>query len=85
MTQGGGLPREAAASERMRRPLFLCPEAEPGGEEDGLSHFVAHCRKNEDFEQKLCYFPLLQIKGGGGYNLKKCALHKKERKKDKKV
>ena len=46
----GGLPRKAAASERMRRPLFLCPGAEPGGEEDGLSHFVAYCCKIEDFE-----------------------------------
>ena len=46
----GGLPRKAAASERMRRPLFLCPGAEPGGEEDGLSHFAAYCCKIEDFE-----------------------------------
>ena len=81
----GGLPREAAASERMRRPLFLRPGAEPGGAEDGLPHFVAYCHKNEDFEPKISLsFPIANV-GGGGDNLKKCALHKKERKKHKKV
>jgi hypothetical protein len=37
----GGLPREAAASERMRRPLFLCPGEAPGGAGDGLQHIAA--------------------------------------------
>ena len=77
----GGLPREAAASERMRRPLFLCPEEAPGGAGDGLQHIAAKLRtlgKN--------FVIFLYCKdGGGGGDKKKSALHKKERKKHKKV
>lgn len=63
----GGLPREAAASERMRRPLFLRPGAEPGGAEDGLPHFVAYCRKIEDFKPEISLsFPIAKTVGGGG-------------------
>ena len=43
MTQGG-FPREAAASERMRRPLFLFSGEAPGGAGDGLQHIAAKMR-----------------------------------------
>ena len=58
----GGLPREAAASERMRRPLFLCLEAEPGGAGDGLQHIAA---KLNILSENFVIFPYCKYGGGG--------------------
>lgn len=49
MTQGGS-PGRLLHLSGCGGLFFLCPGAEPGGEEDGLSHFVAYCCKIEDFE-----------------------------------
>lgn len=61
----------------------------PGGStrrgRDEVCRILLHiAAKMRILSKNFVIFPYCN-KGGGGYNLKKCALHKKERKKHKKV
>ena len=47
--------------------IYLCPREAPAGAEDGLSHFVAYCRKIWDFKPEISLsFPIAKTIGGGG-------------------
>lgn len=62
----GGLPREAAASERMRRPLFCARGRNQAGQGGSLPYFIAYCRKIEDFKPEISpSFPIAKTVGGG--------------------
>ncbi len=63
----GGSPGRLLHQSGCSGLFFLRPGAEPGGAEDGLPHFVAYCRKIEDFKPEISLsFPIAKTVGGGG-------------------